>query len=150
VIGSLAMALADVRESSLGGRSVDDFGMLDGLALGLAQGLALAPGISRNGATLAAARALGYGRREAQTLSWRAGLPVILGASGLECARLLRGGPRGSVSRLGLGAAAAFLSTRALAGPLGAAALRGRRLVPYSVYRCLLGAAVVVRLRRAQ
>jgi undecaprenyl-diphosphatase len=150
VIGSIAMALADSGGPPSGGRRVDDFGALDGLALGFAQGLALAPGISRNGATLAAARVRGYGRREAQALSWRAGLPVILGASGLECTRLLRGGPRRNASRLGLGAAAAFLSTRALAGPLGAGALRGRRLLPYSVYRCLLGAAVVVRLRRAQ
>ncbi len=149
-IGSLAMAWADSREPPSGSRSVDDFGALDGLALGLAQALALAPGISRNGATLAAARARGYGRREAQALSWRAGLPVILGVSALESARLLRGGLRGHGGTLALGAAAAFVSTRAVAGPRGARALRGRALAPYSVYRCVLGAAVVVRLRRAQ
>ncbi len=47
----------------------------DGLALGLAQAVALIPGVSRSGATLTAARARGFSRGAAQTLSWHAGCP---------------------------------------------------------------------------
>ena len=51
--GAVAMALADRRPQL---RGPGDAAAVDGLALGLAQAAALAPGVSRNGATLAAAR----------------------------------------------------------------------------------------------
>ena len=41
----------------------------DALCLGLAQACALMPGVSRNGATLAAARARGFAREDASVLS---------------------------------------------------------------------------------
>jgi undecaprenyl-diphosphatase len=150
LLGAVAMATADLQTPPAGTRGIDDFGAMDGLALGVAQALALAPGVSRNGATLAAARARGYGRSEAQSLSWRAGLPVILGASGLEATRLARRGLHARGSTLALGAAAAAASTRAFAGSRGERALQPRSLVPHSAYRCALAALVVVRLRRAQ
>lgn len=147
--GAVAMAVAD-RQPVSPQRSGEDPSARDGLALGIAQALALAPGVSRNGATLTAARALGYERRDAQALSWRVGLPVILGASALEGARLLRGGRQGRMPPLVLGGAAAFASTRASVRLLGGHSTRGRRLSGYSIYRCVLGGLVVVRLRRAQ
>jgi hypothetical protein len=54
--GAAAMALADARPAG-GTRTREDACPHDGLALGLAQAAALIPGISRNGATLTAARA---------------------------------------------------------------------------------------------
>ncbi len=85
--GSAAMALAELTFDS-GERTDRDANARDGAALGLAQALALAPGVSRYGATLTAARARGFSRVDAQTLSWHAALPVMLGASALEGARL--------------------------------------------------------------
>ena len=64
----------------------------DGLALGLAQAAALVPGVSRNGATLTAARARGFTREQANLLSRTVALPVIVGAAGLKGARLRRRG----------------------------------------------------------
>ncbi len=90
------MALADGRAGghpARGRAGVDaqeDASARDGLALGLAQAAALIPGVSRNGATLTAARARGFRRGAAQALSWHAGLPVILGASVLKGARMRR------------------------------------------------------------
>ncbi len=98
VAGALAMAFADAR-APRPGREQRDAGPLDGLALGLAQAAALLPGVSRNGATLAAARLRGFRRRDAHTLSWHAGLPVIFGASALQAvdghARALPSGSAG-------------------------------------------------------
>ena len=85
--GAAAMAWADTRPQT---RGLADCGPRDGLALGLAQALALLPGVSRNGAALTAARARGFAREDAHTLSWRAGLPVIAGAAGLKAFRLGR------------------------------------------------------------
>ena len=40
------------------------------------------PGISRNGATLAAARLRGFDREDANALSRHVALPIIVGATG--------------------------------------------------------------------
>jgi undecaprenyl-diphosphatase len=177
VAGAGAMAFADAQvERRRGGRAerpCEDAGALDGFALGLAQASALVPGVSRNGATLTAARARGFTRDAAQALSWSAALPVILGASALKGGQLARRGiSREERGGLALGAATAFASTLASArmlrgrgGPRGAGLRRaglgrvgpgrvgpGRvgPLYPYSLYRCLLAALVLRRLRRAQ
>jgi undecaprenyl-diphosphatase len=143
--GSVAMALADAR-SAADGRHEDDARALDGLALGVAQAVALAPGISRYGATLAAARSRGFTRGSAQTLSWHAALPVMLGASALQGARLAqRGLPAGSAAPLLAGGGSAFASTLLSAHVLRR---RAQALLPYSLYRVLVAALVLAGLRR--
>lgn len=167
IAGAAAMALADARPPQ-GTRRLTDAGALDGLALGLAQAVALIPGISRNGATLTAARARGFGREDAQTLSWQAALPVILGATVLTSRRLVRrsapdpppatGDAPEDEARartdpvadsawpvLSAGAIAAFICTLASARLLRTR--RQRSLLPYSLYRCLLAALVITRMR---
>jgi undecaprenyl-diphosphatase len=146
--GGVAMALADRGE---GTRRREDAGVRDGLALGLAQATALIPGVSRNGATLAAARALGFARVDAQSLSWHAGLPVILGASALEGSHL-RGAGVAPEERttLALGGGGAFLSTLLSARLLRRRLRDGQALAPFAVYRCLLAVLVLVRLRRGR
>jgi|HubBroStandDraft_6_1064221.scaffolds.fasta_scaffold90527_2 undecaprenyl-diphosphatase len=148
--GALAMALAEHRAGgrSDAGRSREDATARDGLALGLAQAAALIPGVSRNGATLSAARWGGFSRRAAHGLSWSAGLPVILGASLLKAARLRRTGlAREQRTALMVGAGAAFLSTRASALLLEPHVREGRRLWPFTLYRCALAVLVLSRVR---
>ncbi len=146
--GAIAMAVAD-RGSARGDRSRLDARPGDGLALGLAQAVALIPGVSRNGATLVAARVRGFGRRDAQTLSWHAALPVILGAGVVEVARAARhGSTRGSRAALVAGGGSAFLSTLASARLLGRRDLAGGALLPYSLYRLLLAGVVLKRAAR--
>src|SRR4051812_3068694 len=57
--GAAALVLADRTPPA---RAARDATPADGLVLGLAQAAALVPGVSRSGATLAAARELGFGR----------------------------------------------------------------------------------------
>ncbi len=151
--GGVAMALADGRAGSDGrgaARTREQASARDGLALGLAQAAALIPGVSRNGAALTAARARGFARDAAQTLSWHAGLPVIFGASVLKAARMRRGGvPRELRAALAAGGGAAFLSTLASARLLDRRLRDGQPLWPYSLYRCLLAALAMSRLRDA-
>jgi undecaprenyl-diphosphatase len=149
--GAVAMALADAAPPQ-GKRQLVQAGPADGIALGLAQALALIPGISRSGATLTAARARGFGRRDAQTLSRHAALPVIVGASGLELLRMARGGAPADVRpALATGGAAAFASTLLGTRLLGAdrTGRDGRALLPYAIYRSLLAIVVLRRLRSA-
>jgi undecaprenyl-diphosphatase len=149
--GAVAMTLADAAPPE-GKRRLAQAGASDGLVLGLAQALALIPGVSRSGATLTAARARGFGRRDAQTLSLHAALPVIAGASGLELLRMARrGAPADVRPALATGGAAAFVSTLLATKLLGVdrEGRRGRTLLPYAIYRSLLAIVVVRRLRSA-
>jgi undecaprenyl-diphosphatase len=118
------------------------------LAIGVAQAAALIPGVSRNGATLTAARALGFSRDEAARLSWRAGLPIIGGATLLKGARVAgRGLDPDLRAPFAAGAVAAFVSTLA-AAPLRRLVLRS--WAPLGVYRVALGAVALRRLHRLQ
>ncbi len=131
VLGAAAMAWADTRP---GARTLEDAGPRDGLALGIAQALALLPGISRNGAALTAARTRGFTREDAHALSWRVGLPVIAGAAALKAVRRAqRGAAPGMTPALAAGAGAAFLSTLASASLIGPGT-RGP-LWPFALYR---------------
>ncbi|GLJ60401.1 MULTISPECIES: undecaprenyl-diphosphate phosphatase [Microbacterium] len=51
-----------------------------GLTLGVAQALALIPGVSRSGATTTAARALGYNRTAAAEFSFLLAVPAVFGS----------------------------------------------------------------------
>lgn len=143
VAGAVLMALADLRPQN---RGEGEAGPIDGLALGIAQAAALMPGISRNGATLTAARARGFTREQANLLSRTVALPVIAGASLLKTARLRRRGiGRKELGKLGIGLATSFLSTVAFSR-LIAQVERDRPLWPWSAYRIAFAALVVTRL----
>jgi undecaprenyl-diphosphatase len=118
----------------------------DALALGFAQAAALFPGVSRTGATLAAARALGYSRPEASRLSFGVAGPVLAGATALKG---WRGRHAADRKLLATGALAAFAGTR---GALRVVGLERRGpLWPYAAERALLTAAILaVRYRRAE
>lgn len=151
VVGAAAMALADGpagAHANGADRAQEDATLEDGLTLGLAQAAALMPGVSRNGATLSAARARGFARDAAQALSWHAGIPVLFGASLLKGARMRRSGiPRGQRAALAVGAGGAFVSTLASARVLDRTLREGSPLWPYSLYRLALAGLVVSRLR---
>ena len=137
VAGSVALVASDRAPQR---RQASSATVGDALWLGAAQAAALAPGVSRSGATRSAARALGFTREAAAELSADIALPVLAGATALKGARLLqRRPPRGAAIALGAGAAAAFAST--------AAALRLRRREPppaaFAAYRTVLAAAVL-------
>jgi undecaprenyl-diphosphatase len=146
LIGAGAMAVADARPAA-GTRRREEAALADGLALGLAQMAALIPGVSRSGAALTVARARGFARPDAHALSRRAALPVILGASILKGGRLARRRrPPGAGRAFAAGAAAAFLSTLVSARLLDRTRLEEASLLPYALYRCLLGATVARRV----
>jgi undecaprenyl-diphosphatase len=135
-LGALAMALADRCD---GQRDVEQAGAADGLALGLAQAIALMPGVSRRGATLSAARLRGFTRHDADELSWLTAIPVILGACALKGARL-RSDEVSGEQRIALtaGASASFISTLASARLATRLKLGQAPLAPFSLYRLLL------------
>jgi undecaprenyl-diphosphatase len=145
VAGGAAMVVADRRPQERGRGQVLP---TDGLALGLAQAAALIPGVSRNGATLAAARWRRFTREHANLLSRTVALPVIVGATVLKGVRLRRRGIDTGLGRaMTAGAAASFASTLA-SQRLITIVERDRALWPYAAYRAGLAAIVLARLAR--
>jgi undecaprenyl-diphosphatase len=78
--------------------------------IGLAQAVAIIPGVSRSGSTIAMAMFLGIEREQAAKYSFLLSLPVIAGASGLKAMELgAQSLPEGTWFSLGLGALVAFV-----------------------------------------
>ena len=145
VAGSAALVLADRAPQE---RREEEAGPRDGLLLGLAQACALVPGVSRSGATLAAARALGFARPDAVRLSRGIGVPVLAGAAALKGLRLVQRRPdREELTTLAAGAGAACAATLASL-PLARTLEGGRPLAPWAAYRCVLAGVLFVRENR--
>ncbi len=145
--GALAMALADRLPED---RSAADAGLADALWLGLGQACALLPGVSRSGATLAAARLRRFTRADASILSSRLSFPVIVGATALKAWRVTHGGSA-RVPRLPLasGIGASFLSTT-LASRVARLPADGGPLWPYALYRAGLAGIICARIVRGR
>ncbi len=136
--GGVAMAIADRIGSHE--RRLEDAGVLDGLLLGVAQAVALAPGVSRSGAARTVARARGFHPQDADRLARAVGLPVTAGAV-LWKARELRGVEGRELRTLAAGALASGVATAA------SGALKARSLLPYAAYRAALAGVTFRRLR---
>jgi undecaprenyl-diphosphatase len=139
--GAMAMALAD---RAPGERRAEELELRDALWLGVAQATALVPGVSRGGATLAAARWRRFRREDARRLSAELAWPVIAGATVLKAWRLHTSARREPVPPLLAGGAASCLST-ILALRLSSRRAAGS-LLPYVLYRTGLAAAILLRL----
>jgi undecaprenyl-diphosphatase len=115
------------------------------LTVGVAQSLALVPGVSRSGVTITAGRATGIGRVEAARLSFLLATPITFGAGLLELRHLSSDLP---LSTLLIGVAVAaltgFLAIRGLLRWLA----RGGFGV-FFAYRVLLALVILVWMRRA-
>jgi undecaprenyl-diphosphatase len=146
--GGLGMVAADTRPQERGRGEAD---AVDGIALGIAQAAALAPGVSRNGATLSAARARRFTREQANMLSRTVALPVIVGASVLKGVRLARRGIDKPLRRsLAIGVGASFVSAAASQRLIDLVE-RDRALWPYAAYRAALaGVTLAVAQQRAR
>lgn len=62
-------------------RAMDDLGIKDAIGIGLAQAVALIPGVSRSGITMTAGLMLGLSRRAAARFSFLMAVPVIAAAA---------------------------------------------------------------------
>lgn len=126
-------------------RRADGFGLRDAALMGMAQALALQPGVSRAGATISMGRWLRFDREAATRLSFLMSLPIIAGAALFETVDVIAGG--GIESDL----VAPFvwgMVTAAVSGFFAVAwllrILRTHSFTPFVIYRVLLGATVIV------
>ncbi len=116
----------------------------DALWIGAAQAMAILPGISRSGATIAAGLLRGFDRASAARFSFLLGTPAIIGAAALQLLDLLQAGALESqIKVLLIGFASA-----AVVGYLAIHALllyvRERSLNIFAVYCALFGTVSLI------
>jgi undecaprenyl-diphosphatase len=135
--------------SSGGPKGKEAMNWLDALIIGLLQGVAIIPGVSRSGSTLSGALFRNLNRDFAARFSFLLSIPAILGALVLQLKDLAEGTGLEAPAGAGIGAAPL------LAGTLAAAVVgffsirimlkivRERSLAGFAVYTAVLGALVL-------
>ncbi len=131
----------------IGRRTASDLSARDAALLGVAQAVAIVPGISRSGTTIVGALRLGMERVEATRLSFLMAIPVILGA-GLYALK-----DAGQAAQLGY-TWPQLVTGGVIAGIVGAFSMRWliaivqrRRLIGFAVYCWVAGLSVLLTAR---
>ena len=146
IIFGVILGLADKFGSS--NKSLKDLSIGHGILYGLAQSLALIPGVSRSGATIAMGRILGYSREAALRYSFLLALPAVFGSGLYELKGAISQSDSANVFTLGQTFAATVVAF--VIGYLVIAWLirfiTNRSFAPFIVYRIALGALVLALL----
>jgi undecaprenyl-diphosphatase len=126
-------------------RRFRDMRLRDALVIGLAQAVALQPGVSRSGVTITAARAMGFERERAARFSFLLSLPIIGGAGLFKGYKLVSGKehiPPGFGGPFAWGIVASAVSGFLVIWFL-LAYLRRRNFAPFALYRLVAAAFVL-------
>ena len=141
VVFGIVLLLADRLPAT---RAASGFTTRDAVLMGVAQAVALQPGVSRSGATMSMARWLRFDRDATARLSFLMSVPITGGAVAYKVGKLflLEGGiPEGFA-----GAFAVGIVTSGLSGFVAVAflikLLRTRTFAPFVAYRVVAGLAV--------
>ncbi len=118
-------------------------GMKNSIAIGIAQGIAVLPGISRSGATIGTALIMGMDEVEALKFSFLLSIPAVLGANVLKvrqiCGNLISGDTVAFLAGAIAAAITGFLVIKVLYG-----IMKKNLLFLFGIYCMLIGAAVVI------
>lgn len=137
----MGVALAAADRFSSGRKTLPDLTAPAVLAIGVAQCLALVPGVSRSGITIMAALALGFQRQDAARFSFLLAIPIIAGAGLLRLPEILRSPDPAALAAGFLGAAlSGFFAIWFLLQYV-----QTRRYTPFVIYRWILGLFVLLR-----
>jgi undecaprenyl-diphosphatase len=153
IVFGILLGLADL----LGRRTkgLTDITYRDGILIGLAQMLALVPGVSRSGASTSAGRVLGYERPAAAQFSFLLAVPAVFGAGLYELYTALTCDPVADKAEgcgVGYGMPETLVATVVAFG-VGLAVIaflmnyiKKRSFLPFVIYRILLGGTLIVLL----
>jgi undecaprenyl-diphosphatase len=133
------------------GRSERDLNGLTpkhGLAYGFAQSLALVPGVSRSGATIAMGRVLGYTRESALRYSFLLAVPAVFGSGFYELSTAINesdpSAPYSLVETFGATLVAFVVGYVVIAWLMKFIATKS--FMPFIIYRIVLGTGILILL----
>jgi undecaprenyl-diphosphatase len=119
-----------------------------GLYYGLAQAMALIPGVSRSGATIAMGRALGYSRESALRYSFLLAIPAVFGSGFYQLSQALSDNQNSSpfsISQTLIATVIAFVVGYIVIAWLIKFVMK-RSFMPFIIYRIALGSTLLVLL----
>jgi undecaprenyl-diphosphatase len=145
IVFGVILGLADTYGKRV--RTLDELSNRHGLLYGAAQALALMPGVSRSGATIAMGRILGYKREAALRYSFLLALPAVFGSGFYQ----LQGALSSDESNVfTLGETAAATGIAFVVGYLVIAWLlkfvSTKSFMPFIIYRIALGTLLLILL----
>lgn len=137
----IALVMALVERLARHERAMDSLTLRDAFIIGLGQALALVPGVSRSGITLAFAMALGLRRDAAARFSFLLSIPAVAAAAVFEIPTLMHN------RQVGMSALLAGLAAAAVSGYLCIRwllrFLRTRTTYSFVIYRLALGISLL-------
>jgi undecaprenyl-diphosphatase len=146
IVVGVVMALIDQWASGrTEHRPLSSITMTDALLVGLAQTLALVPGVSRSGATICMILLLGFTRSDSARFSFLLSIPAIAGAGIFEARDAFRQLGSSAIPALSVGVAAAAVTGYASIAWL-IRFLASNNLVGFAIYRVACGAALLAAL----
>lgn len=126
-----------------GKKRIRDMRLLDAAGVGLIQGIAILPGISRSGSTIAGARFFGLSKEEAAEFSFLLSIPAIAGSLVLQIPDVMQEGTTG----IPFGAVFAGMIVAAISGYFAIRfmlrLIREKSLMGFAVYVGVLGIFVL-------
>ncbi len=141
IVGGVAILVIERLAKEGTAHGVADVPVQSAIGIGLMQCLAMIPGVSRSGATIMGARALGVDRRTAAEFSFFLAIPTMLGASTLELIKHheeLRAGNSIGLTGIGIGFVVSFIvALLVVRWFVGLVSKRG--FAPFAWYRIIAG-----------
>lgn len=141
IVFGLILAVADRTRAVRNAKPISELTLPHAVGYGLAQALALIPGVSRSGGTISAGLLMGYSREAAARYSFLLAIPAVLASGLLE------------LTKIGEGPAPAWgptLLATAIAFVVGYAAvawflkfISNNSFMPFVIYRVLLGIVII-------
>lgn len=127
-----------------GKKTAETMGAMDAICIGFMQSVAILPGVSRSGATIAGGLFCGLDRKEAADFSFLLSIPSILGSVVFEVPDLISGG----IGEVNWGFVLAGVAAAAVSGyfaiRLMLRIVTGKKLAPFAVYVSVLGLLVLL------
>ena len=146
IIGGLIIYLAERIGKKK--KKIGEIGGIGGFGIGLSQSLALIPGISRSGITIATGMFFGFTRKSAAEFCFLLSGPIVLGAGGKKFLDVIGSFVGGSLSNTDFEFFLVGILTAALAGWLAIRFLMkyvtGHSLNIFVVYRIILAIAILI------
>lgn len=145
ILGGIVLIVVDRLPSKPRHFSSETFPLGMSLAIGFAQCLAMIPGVSRSGATIVGALALGADKRAAAEFSFFLSMPTMLGAVGLDLYKNRDVLDYAAAGQIAIGFVAAFVTALIVVrGLLGYVSKHGYGL--FGWWRIIVGTVALVAL----
>ena len=126
----------------LSARRMSDMTWAPALIIGLAQAVAIIPGVSRSGITMTAARALGFERPESARFAFLLGIPAIAGAGILKLGEAVHAGDTISFGMVLTAILTFFVALGTITVLMKL--VKYMSFLPFAIYRVALGVILLV------